>query len=672
MLAVTVALASYHHWHAERGLIEWTEKQNLVLARSFANAVWPRVSGYVEGASALSGDELSAHPEAAALREAIEELTVGLPILKVKIYDLEGLTVYSSRSAEIGETKRGNLGFLVSARAGTPASKLAFRDTMSAISGTVTNRDLVESYLPIRGAGGEVEGVFELYADVTPLVFQINRRTAGFAAALLMSLGLMYGALFLIVRNADRILKAQYAELRADEERIRAKNTALEHEVDQRQRAEEALQRAHDMLERRVRDRTADLEQQIAERERADKALRRSEARAKAAEQRLSDAIESISDGFVLYDAEDRLVLCNKTWMDLYGYSQTRVRPGILYEDLVRLDVELGAVADDGAAGEAYIRRRIDYRRRFDGSCDVQLADGRWITIRERRTRDGGIVGIQTDITERKQAEGSLLAAKEEAELANRAKSEFLANISYELRTPLNAIIGFSEIIKAEILGTIGIAGYRDYAEDIHDSGQHLLKLINDILDMSRIQAGKDDLHEGTIDVAETIRSCVTLMSGRAHGTGLEIALDVPETLPPLYADGRKLKQILINLLSNAVKFSPDGGTITVRCRADRDEGCFIEVSDPGIGIAAEDIPLALAPFGQIANQTNRKYEGTGLGLPLCKSFIEMHDGSLDLRSEVGVGTAATIRFPADRLVSLPGEDAAGGEPGEQTNRKVG
>jgi two-component system cell cycle sensor histidine kinase PleC len=672
MLAVTVAVAAYHHWHGARLMIEWTEKQNLVLARSFANAVWPRVSSYVASASTLSGDELRASPEAHAFREAVDELTAGLPILKVKVYDLQGLTVYSSQLSEIGENKSHNLGFLTSARAGTPASKLTYRDTLSAIPGTVTDRDLVESYLPIRGATGEVEGVFELYADVTPQVAQINRGTAGFAAALLLSFGLMYGALFLIVRRADRIIERQYAELRADEERIRAKNTELEHEIDQRQQAEKALRRAHDLLEQRVRDRTADLEQQVAERERADSALRQSEARAKAAEQLLSDAIESISDGFALYDAEDCLVLCNKKWMDLYGYTEARVRPGILYEDLVRLDVELGAVADDGAAGEDYIRRRIDYRRRFEGSCDVQLADGRWITIRERRTRDGGIVGIQTDITERKEAEDSLLAAKEEAELANRAKSEFLANISYELRTPLNAIIGFSEILKNEILGAIGIAGYRDYAEDIHDSGQHLLKLINDILDMSRIQAGKDELHEGTLDLSETIRSCVTLMSGRAHGTGLAIVLDVSETLQPLYADGRKLKQILINLLSNAVKFSPDGGTITIRCRADRDEGCFIEVSDPGIGIAPEDMATALAPFGQVANQTNRRYEGTGLGLPLCKSFIEMHDGSLELRSEVGAGTKATICFPARRIVSLPGEDADDGGAAVEESRKFG
>ena len=672
VLVVTIALGAYHHWHAGRGLIDWTEKQNLMLAQSFANAVWPRFSSYVGSASALGGDDLRARPEIKEFRNAVEELTAGLPILKIRVYDLEGLIVYSSQPGEIGENKSGNLRFLASARQGTPASKLSFRNAISSISGIATNRDLVESYLPIRGGDGEVEGVFELYADVTPLVARINRRTAEFAAGLLLSLGVMYGALFLIVRRADRILKKQYAELQGDEERIRAKNTAFEHEIDQRQQAEKALRRAHDLLEQRIRTRTADLEEQIAERERADTALRRSEARAKAAEELLSDAIESISDGFVLYDSEDRLVLCNKKWLDLYGYSETRVRPGILYEDLVRLDVELGAIAEDGTGGEDYIRQRIEYRRRFEGSFDVHLADGRWITIRERRTRDGGIVGIQTDITERKTAEDSLLAAKEEAELANRAKSEFLANISYELRTPLNAIIGFSEIIKKEILGAIGISSYRDYAEDIHDSGQHLLKLINDILDMSKIQAGKDELHEGTIDVTETIRSCVTLMSGRAHGTGLAIEMDVPETLPPLYADGRKLKQILMNLLSNAVKFSPDGGAITVRSRVDRNEGCFIEVSDPGIGIAPEDMPTALAPFGQIANQTNSKYEGTGLGLPLCKAFIEMHGGSLDLQSEVGTGTSVTIRFPARRTVSLPEENAASDETARAASRNFG
>jgi PAS domain S-box-containing protein len=400
----------------------------------------------------------------------------------------------------------------------------------------------------------------------------------------------------------------------------------------------------------------------VTEMKRAEVAQRESEARAATAERLLLDAIECISEGFVLYDSDDRLVLCNRKWMELYGYSESEVGPGIRYEDLVRMDVELGAIVADESGGEDYIRQRIEYRRRFEGSFDVHLADGRWITIRERRTSGGGIVGIQTDITERKQAEQAILAAKEEAELANRAKSEFLTNISHELRTPLNAIIGFSEIIKNEIIGPIRILGYRDYAVDIHDSGQHLLKLLNDILDMSKIQAGKGELHEAALDVTETIRSCVTLMSGRANGAGLTIELDIPETLPALYADGRKLKQILVNLLSNAVKFSPDGGAITVRSWVRRSEGCFIEVSDPGIGIAPADIPNALAPFRQIENQLSRKYEGTGLGLPLCRSFMDMHDGSLDLQSEVGTGTKVTIRFPARRIVDLPQDKAISAE----------
>ena len=170
VLVVTIALGTYHHWHASRGLIDWTEKQNLMLAQSFGNAVWPRFSSYVGSVSAPGGDELRARPTVEDFRKAIDELTAGLPILKVKVYNLDGLVVYSSQSSEIGENKSSNLGFLKSARQGTPASKLSFRDAMSAISGIVTNRDMVESYLPIRGGDGEVQGVFELYADVTPLL----------------------------------------------------------------------------------------------------------------------------------------------------------------------------------------------------------------------------------------------------------------------------------------------------------------------------------------------------------------------------------------------------------------------------------------------------------------------------------------------------------------------
>ena len=239
------------------------------------------------------------------------------------------------------------------------------------------------------------------------------------------------------------------------------------------------------------------------------------------------------------------------------------------------------------------------------------------------------------------------------AELANRTKSEFLANMSHELRTPLNAIIGFSEMMRRQVFGEIGNAKYLDYAKDINTSGEHLLELISDILDLSKIEAGKLDLQEQSIDVARVIESCIILVKHRAKEQGVTIERDLASDLAGFYADERQLKQILINLLSNAIKFTPMGGTVTLKTWCSEDEGYVFQIADTGIGIAREDIPRVLTPFHQISNSLSREREGTGLGLPLTKSLVTMHGGSLELQSEVGVGTTVTVRFPAERSVQL-------------------
>ncbi len=255
------------------------------------------------------------------------------------------------------------------------------------------------------------------------------------------------------------------------------------------------------------------------------------------------------------------------------------------------------------------------------------------------------------DITERKQVERAMLSGKEEAEIANRTKSEFLANMSHELRTPLNAIIGFAEIIMDEVLGPAGNEKYRGYAKDINDSGQHLLKIINDILDLSKIETGQAALFVEDIDVPEVLRDSLRLIRERARSAGVDLVADTDsQVLPKLRADRRMLKQILVNLLSNAVKFTPEGGRVTVSAHCDPGSGYALSVADTGIGIAFDDIPKALARFEQVDAKLDRRYEGTGLGLPLSKALVELHGGSLELESEVGVGTTITIRFPAGRV----------------------
>ena len=252
-----------------------------------------------------------------------------------------------------------------------------------------------------------------------------------------------------------------------------------------------------------------------------------------------------------------------------------------------------------------------------------------------------------------------LRVARDEARAADRAKSEFLAAMSHELRTPLNAVLGFSEIIKNETFGPVGSVQYRDYAEDIHHSGQHLLSLINDILDLSKIESGKDELAEDHLEIPEIVRSTLKLVEHRVEQGGIELNLDLADQLPVLRADERKLKQILVNLLANAIKFTKPGGTVTIRVWCRRDSGCVIQIADTGIGIAPKDIPKALSQFGQVDSDLNREYDGTGLGLPLTKALVELHGGSLDLQSEVGAGTTVTVRFPAERIVRLPRDTEA-------------
>ncbi|MBI3452661.1 MAG: PAS domain-containing protein [Rhodospirillales bacterium] len=279
----------------------------------------------------------------------------------------------------------------------------------------------------------------------------------------------------------------------------------------------------------------------------------------------------------------------------------------------------------------------------------------RWLrgTSISQKGPDGSIVsdGVFVDITELKEAEAALREARDKAEMATRTKSEFLANMSHELRTPLNAIIGFSEIIAKEMFGRLGSSKYIEYAQDIRRSGAHLLDVINDILDMSKIEAGRYDLDEQTIDLGPTINACLTMIRHRADEGGIELGAETERT-PHLRADLRALKQVLLNLLSNAVKFTPRGGKIRVAWRIEGDGSLTISVADTGIGIPKESIDRILEPFQQVDTTISRKYEGTGLGLSISRSLIRLHGGTICIESTSGVGTTVTIRFPAERVIA--------------------
>ncbi|NKB22050.1 MAG: PAS domain S-box protein [Alphaproteobacteria bacterium] len=389
----------------------------------------------------------------------------------------------------------------------------------------------------------------------------------------------------------------------------------------------------------------------ITDRKRAEEAVRESEERYRG--------IVDMSPEAAIVFVDRKLVFANKAFLTQVGATSLDDVIGRQSIDFIHPDShqQLHDRRNDTLANGTVTRVGEIMRRRLDGSsylCETTAVPLMW-------NGTPAIQVVSRDITEQKQAEEELLAAKETAELANRAKTEFLANMSHELRTPLNAIIGFSDIIKNKSLGPTEIDSYAGYAGDIHTSGQHLLSLINDVLDISKIEAGHAELREDYVDLANTIRTCVTLVNERAADGDVVLVSEFDEnSIPMLGADPIRLKQILINLLSNAVKFTEPGGSVTIKAWFDLEVGYGIQIIDTGIGIAEEDIPKALARFQQIDGSLDRQAEGTGLGLPLTKSLVELHGGKLDLQSELGTGTTVTVTLPASRASEQRPISAAG------------
>jgi len=376
---------------------------------------------------------------------------------------------------------------------------------------------------------------------------------------------------------------------------------------------------------------------------------RQAETELRESEERYRNLVEICPD--VIYaHCDGRLVFVNPAGAEFLGARSPEDLIGRPLKDIIHPDhwesvqQRLRSVLEDK-------QRTVPIERKF-----VRL-DGSVVEAESLSTpfvfkgRPASLV-VARDIGARIRAEEDLRKAKETAEMANRAKSEFLANISHELRTPLNSIIGFSEILKDKLLGKGHNRKYDEYAADIYESGRHLLGLINDVLDVSKIEVGEMDIVEQDVDVRETVLTCARMMRERAHKAQVSLQVDGNSWPPVLRADGRRLKQVLLNLLSNAVKFTPPEGRVEIGTRRAGDGGLDFFVADTGIGIAPENIPAVLKPFAQVAPIATRSHDGTGLGLSLAKALTELQGGRLTIESVVGKGTTVTVHFPRDRLVA--------------------
>ncbi len=377
--------------------------------------------------------------------------------------------------------------------------------------------------------------------------------------------------------------------------------------------------------------------------------VRRTDVRER--EERFRDFAASSSDWFWEMDENLRFCFFSNLYTSVTGVApdkllgKTREETGI-----PNVDPLVWAQHLSDLHAHRPFRNFVHPRRRPDGKTVWLSINGNPVFDQNGNFR--GYRGTGRDITEQMATQEALRTAKEGAEAANRTKSEFLANVSHELRTPLNAVIGFSELMLASAELPGANPQHRGYLEDIHNSGLHLLSLINDILDLSKIEAGADELEEEGVDVAETASAVLRVVCQRAEKSGVAIDQGNSGPLPLLRADERKLKQVLLNLLANAIKFTPAGGKVDFNIWCNQDDGYVFQIADNGIGMAKEDIPTAFHQFGQIDSALNRKYEGTGLGLPLTKALVELHDGELDLQSRLGEGTTVTIRLPAWRILA--------------------
>lgn len=717
-IMIVITIFTYYQWvQTHNDLIDIEGRADSALAEVLSNTVWPIYADRilrVEDGLASEEEKLKLFY---ALDEHIRSLVQRLPILKIRIFGATGIEIYSSEPKEIGESKAADPSYQRAIDTKRPVYWESEHGAFYSFDGVVTDRNVIKTYLPILDENGSVEGVFQLFHDVTEETALLQLHvfyTAGVAFLLLLAL---YIALYFIVRRASKALSDQYNVIQHSEKRFADFAGASSDwlwETDQDHRftyitekvlevtgvpvsfhigktREELAGESVDNLKWREFNLKLDNNERfknfnfarrgpdgkiqyinisgtpvfgsdgtfLGYRGTGNDVTEATEAmqRANEAENLLTTAINSLDDGFVIYDADDRLVMCNEQYLSYYSCSREFFKAGAKFEDLLREGVKLGEFVEAIGDEENWIKRRVELHQKTGQQVEQQLADGRWLKVSETKTASGATVGFRVDITELKRAQHN-------AEAANAAKSEFLASMSHEIRTPMTGILGFTDMLLDDSLPAIS----HDKVVNIKGVASMLLTIINEILDISKLDAGKLQIEmiefqpRAVIDdVTELfIQTCPADKKQR-----LEIKAEILEDFPvTLCADPTRLRQILLNLVGNAVKFT-DAGSVVLKCSHDANRQLLkFDVIDTGIGIEKNLQEKLFGDFVQADASISRNYKGTGLGLSICKRLVTLMNGEIGIESKPGEGSRFWFTLPYQPVEP----DSAGLEDQRGTN----
>lgn len=708
-MTLVTAVLTYYYWVQSRGdLIELTGQANSALAGAFSNVIWPKYGNDIAAIESGSMSEMERARIIANLDAELRTMVTGLPIFKVRIYGPKAINVYSTDSTQVGESKLKDSTYMHAINRKVTTFRMSHKESVYSFDGVVYDKTVIETYFPIQADDGSVVGVFELYHDVTEKSASLSHHVAITAGSIFMLLLFLYVLLYLIVRRASNVLKQQYSAIQISEKRFSDFAEASSDwlwETDKDHRFTYMSPRVTDITGVAVEFHLGKTREELSieamttpkwteflgklDRREPFKSFEYARTkpdgatqylnisgvpvfdenddftgyrgtgndvtaqheitqRAIEAENLLRASFNALQDAIVIFDADDRLVMCNEEYRSYYPRSRNLIKPGAKFEELLRAGVKRGEFVVALGDEENWIQRRMELHRCGGEQIEQPLADGRWLRVSEQKTETGATVGIRVDVTELKKAQ-------QDAEAANAAKSEFLASMSHEIRTPMTGVMGLADMLLDDDLPTESA----EKVLKIKEVATSLMGIINDILDISKLDAGKLKIKVTSFRPREIVQDVINLFVQTCPADKkdkLSISAVIPDDFPEIVrADPTRLRQVLMNLVGNAVKFT-DAGAVELTCHYDQDKSELrFDVVDTGIGMS-DDVQNGLfKEFFQADTSISRGYQGTGLGLSICKRLTALMGGEITVQSQFGEGSTFSFTMPCDSVEQVSG-----------------